>query len=1036
MISRRAIAGFLLLASCSLDITEQPPLPPPEISGTPVACLLRLRELMPEDAHVCLYVEGATCPLVSPLDAACDRSRCDTNEWKGCGDTVGVEFEDPASLATEVQGTLLLVNGPTCPAAQPMFECDGSSFPGRTTGSCFARLELPVDINENGTLTPAERVDVFAYSRLFEQEALLRGDSVMDYCPEAAVRRAEGTDQTPPMITFRLHGPGLGSIRSEPEGQFTCDKPSAAEATCTVTLLEDTYTVVIAPDANSVLGAVSANCTTNGDRCTFTADVDKTIDIELNAAPRTLTVTKQGPGAVTSTVVAIDGTTFDCPEGTAECALDYPHGTSVRLTANAAAGFGLDGWMVDGMDGCPNADRNTCTVTMTKDLAVGVTFAEGTEIAIEVLGTGTVVSTPAGIDCSRMSASACAATFTPGIDVTLSATSTQTDETFSRWADLPCASSSDANCELTVGDVPLRGTAVFAYPLTLEVSGPGDLTTDTSSLASCSAEAMMCTAPVDFGTVVRVDAAGRQTAVVRSMTLDGAPFTPGSTVLVDGTHVVSAEFGYGLTVNVAGPGTVDATQGGIVGCTEAAPCSTVYPAGQHVDLVATVAPGTVLASCTSTDLNATAMGTTCALDMTQTGAVDLSLEYTFTIQASGGGTVSCNGGTCSSSYPPSTAITLSATETTGCFVQWLQPATCAGSMAVDCPITMTGPVTAEARFGVPFALDVAITGSGQVTSDIGGLSCSTGGTGTCSSSFCRGNVTLTAQPSGGAVFGSWQGCPMPSGATCVVPMNQAQSVTAEFEWPITLQPDPDGAITCTTGGNACGASVADTATVTFQRSCNTGFEPGVWSGDCAGEPSDTCTLSATSSITVGATCVALPALTLEVEGPGLITPDAGPTCEHTTFSCANAVETCTSTRTAGTVVSLTATSSAGSAATFVRWEGGCVGTGPCQVTLNTDTTVRAVFGYTATATIATACPGGTGSSIVSTPAGISTAIGAAGTTSAVFDVCVGIQLTATATGTALFGGWNGACSAEVTNVCSLTMDQPQTTSVDFPCPVL
>jgi dienelactone hydrolase len=79
-----------------------------------------------------------------------------------------------------------------------------------------------------------------------------------------------------------------------------------------------------------------------------------------------------------------------------------------------------------------------------------------------------------------------------------------------------------------------------------------------------------------------------------------------------------------------------------------------------------------------------------------------------------------------------------------------------------------------------YALTVAPTGSGTVTSSPAGINCGA----TCSANFNSGiSVTLTATPASGNTFSSWSGACTGTGS-CVVTMNDAQSVTATF----TLHP--------------------------------------------------------------------------------------------------------------------------------------------------------------------------------------------------------------------------------------------------------
>jgi Divergent InlB B-repeat domain len=76
------------------------------------------------------------------------------------------------------------------------------------------------------------------------------------------------------------------------------------------------------------------------------------------------------------------------------------------------------------------------------------------------------------------------------------------------------------------------------------------------------------------------------------------------------------------------------------------------------------------------------------------------------------------------------------------------------------------------------------TGSGTVTSAPAGINCGS----TCSFSYTSGaSVTLTATAATGSTFSGWTGACTGTGA-CVITMDGAKSVTAEFSIPPPLAP--------------------------------------------------------------------------------------------------------------------------------------------------------------------------------------------------------------------------------------------------------
>jgi hypothetical protein len=87
------------------------------------------------------------------------------------------------------------------------------------------------------------------------------------------------------------------------------------------------------------------------------------------------------------------------------------------------------------------------------------------------------------------------------------------------------------------------------------------------------------------------------------------------------------------------------------------------------------------------------------------------------------------------------------------------------------------PVTVFQAAAAP-TLTVTKSGTGTVTSNTGAINCGT----TCAASFAAGSsVTLTASPGAGWIFAGWTAGPCAgSNPSCVVTMNSAQSVTAQF----------------------------------------------------------------------------------------------------------------------------------------------------------------------------------------------------------------------------------------------------------------
>ncbi|MEK7208231.1 MAG: hypothetical protein AAB699_01625, partial [Patescibacteria group bacterium] len=85
----------------------------------------------------------------------------------------------------------------------------------------------------------------------------------------------------------------------------------------------------------------------------------------------------------------------------------------------------------------------------------------------------------------------------------------------------------------------------------------------------------------------------------------------------------------------------------------------------------------------------------------------------------------------------------------------------------------------------PFELSVALDGSGTITSDRGGINCTTGRRGTCRALFTKGaTVRLTASPPSGGRFLVWSDACDGVDTRCTVVMNAPKAATAHFSAPV------------------------------------------------------------------------------------------------------------------------------------------------------------------------------------------------------------------------------------------------------------
>ena len=235
-----------------------------------------------------------------------------------------------------------------------------------------------------------------------------------------------------------------------------------------------------------------------------------------------------------------------------------------------------------------------------------------------------------------------------------------------------------------------------------------------------------------------------------------------------------------LTIAVAqGQGSVKSTPAGI-DCSST--CSTTFPLGTTVELVATPAAGSI-------------------------------------VRSWGGACAAAAGGTCTFSVVGSTSVDVS----------FERPAL---SVAVQ---DLSSPPSPSPR-GWVTSFGVDVTGSTSPK----GIDCGTD----CSSDFDAGTVvTLWAIPFAGSVFEGWTG-DCSGGSVCVVTMDRARSVTARFDVPsgptdikstFTISKNGSGDGTVTSGppgincGSGCGARYPSNVNVTLTATAADGSHVAGWS---------------------------------------------------------------------------------------------------------------------------------------------------------------------------------------------------------------
>ena len=151
----------------------------------------------------------------------------------------------------------------------------------------------------------------------------------------------------------------------------------------------------------------------------------------------------------------------------------------------------------------------------------------------------------------------------------------------------------------------------------------------------------------------------------------------------------------------------------------------------------------------------------------------------------------------------------------------------------------------------------------------------------------------------------------------------------------------------------------------------------------------------------------------------------------TAIECGSGARTdCTEMVDSGSVLTLTATPDSGYV--FGGWSGACTGSeSSCLVTVNDDVGVTATFGLARTLTVTAPSNG----MVTGTDSGGEQVIACGSDCSAtIFDGSAVTLVASPASGYALLA-WGGACEAETTSSCALTMDTDKNVSATFHIPV-
>ena len=256
-------------------------------------------------------------------------------------------------------------------------------------------------------------------------------------------------------LTVQKGGSGTGTVVSNPAG-IDCG------STCAADYVDGTeVTLTATPAAEAAPEVAWTGCASNptATTCTVTMTAAKTVGVTFTAAgQKTLSVSKEGNGTVSSTSTPTQATQINCAAACATTSASYPDATVVKLTATPGQAGMLTTW-----GGACSGTGATCDLVMDAPKSVTVKFEIPT-LTVAKVGSGSVVSNPAGIDCGTD----CSGEFAKDADVTLTATPADGWE-FTGWTGAgTCADSTtcivkvDATKEVTATFTLLTGPVMRA----------------------------------------------------------------------------------------------------------------------------------------------------------------------------------------------------------------------------------------------------------------------------------------------------------------------------------------------------------------------------------------------------------------------------------------------------------------------------------------------------------------------------------------------------------------------------------------------
>lgn len=602
--------------------------------------------------------------------------------------------------------------------------------------------------------------------------ALNRVDSGNSGSSGSASRGSGGGNSPPHSLTVQISPVGSGVVISTPAG-INCG------ASCNASFVSGSVIALIVSPAQGFAFTGWGGACSGPTGCNVKMDADRTVVANFGTPPPTqftLSISTAGSGTITSNPAGIS-----CGQA---CSGSFDAGTTVILTANPSSGFVFAGWSGPACTGI-----SPCAVRMNSNVSVNATFVPLFSLGVNLAGTGsgTVSSSPAGINC----APTCSTAQPSGTIVGLAATPSS-GSVFSGWAGGcvgtgQCAVTLNTNQTVTATFDTASLNSQYTLTLAKAGAGSGSVTSSPSGIDCGTA----CTSPFNSGTSVVLTATPDAGSAFAGWSSAACTGTAPCTVVMNSDTTVTATFIPQFTLSVStsgkGSGTVTSSPSGI-SCNPT--CSVAYDSGTIIGLAATPATGSIFSGWGGACSGNGNCNVTMASNQTVTATFNPEPppQYTLSITnaGTGSGTVTSSpvgidcGLTCSSNYDSGTLVTLAATPDDGSSFGGWYSAFCTGIGGCVIPMNSAQSVTSTFVLVEPlFVSIIGVDGGGFVTSSPAGIACPNI---SCAANFNQNtSVTLTAIPTTGNQFNGWTGdC---SGInTCTVSIGTSpQFLSADFE---------------------------------------------------------------------------------------------------------------------------------------------------------------------------------------------------------------------------------------------------------------